>query len=384
MGIHWLIFIAVLVLVVQTILYKKRGVQKIGYDRFFNVRHTFAGEEVEMVEKITNRKLLPLPWLRLESSIQAGLQFEQQSDLNISSGDYYQNHRSLFSLAPYTEIVRRHKVFCAQRGSYLLQSATLTCGDLFGFHANSKPLRLSARLIVYPKIMEMDEIPLPSHSWQGDTVVRRWIVNDPFVISGVREYRSGDTLNHVNWKATARTGALQVHNHDFTANQRLMILLNFDVTEEMWTAVTEPELIELGLSYAASIAQYTIDKGLETGFGCNGYLQDLQDLTKEPLMIHPSLGHEHLTFIYEEMAKLVIARSSDFPTFMERELINQAGELTDFLLITAFVSQKMQQYIDDLRQQGHAVEILNLQKVKGESEHGVEPERPEEMAAGSY
>jgi uncharacterized protein (DUF58 family) len=381
MGIHWLIFIAVLVLVAQTVLYKKRGIQKIGYDRFFNVQHAFAGEEVEMVEKITNRKLLPLPWLRLESSIQAGLQFEQQSDLNISSGDYYQNHRSLFSLAPYTEIVRRHKVVCAQRGSFFLQSATLTCGDLFGFHALSKPLKLNARLIVYPKIMEIDDILLPSHSWLGDTVVRRWVVNDPFMISGVREYRSGDTLNHLNWKATARTGALQVHNHDYTANQRLMILLNFDVTEEMWTAVTEPELIELGLSYAASIAQYTIDKGLETGFGCNGYLLDQ---SKDPLMILPGLGQEHLTFIYEEMAKLVIARSSDFPTFMERELINQTGELTDFLLITAFVSEKMQQYINDLRQQGHAVEIFNLHKEKGESEYAMDSDRSEKMAAGDY
>ena len=60
------------------------------------------------------------------------------------------------------------------------------------------------------------------------------------MVSGVREYTYSDPLNRINWKATARTGKFKVHNLDFTANPRLMIYLNVDISENMWDAVTEP------------------------------------------------------------------------------------------------------------------------------------------------
>ncbi len=365
MSIHWIVFISIVVILIQSYFYRSKGLKKVYYDRFFNVKQTFAGEEIELIEKISNHKLLPLPWLRLESSVPAALKFQNQEEMNISSGELYQNHRSLFSLGPYTEIVRRHKVACPARGTYHLSSATLSCGDLFGFQGNSSPLKMNARITVYPKLMELSEIPLSTHSLQGETVVRRWIVNDPFMISGVKEYRAGDTFNQVNWKATARTGNIQVHQYDFTANQRYMLLVNFDVHEEMWTAVTEPELIETGISYAASIAQYTLHHGIETGFGCNG--KSIRT-PRDPLVISPGLGREYLTHIYEEMAKLIIERTSDFPTFMEREIIHRTKTKTDFLIITAFVSIKMQQYIDQLIKEGHSVNIIPLEMEKGEKQ----------------
>jgi uncharacterized protein (DUF58 family) len=378
MGIHWFIIITVIVLLLQSLLYKQRGLKHLTYQRYFNVENAFAGDEVEMVEEISNRKLLPLPWLRLEARIQTGLRFQTQSDLEISAGDYSQNHRSIFSLPPYTEIVRRHKVLCVNRGLYRLNSATLTCGDIFGFRAQAMSLQLDAMLAVYPHIMDMEDIPLPAHSWLGDHVVRRWIVSDPFMISGVREYRSGDALNHINWKATARSGSLQVHHHDYTANHRLMILLNYDVTEEMWDAVTDPELIEQGISYAASIAQYTSFKGLETGFGCNGYSIDAP---KESMVLSPRLGREYLTYIYEQMARLLIKRSCDFHTFLERLRNSHVSVPTDFLMITSSVSEKVQQHINELRQQGHAVEILILNKAKEEADHDRKnPSHSEQMA----
>ena len=135
---------------------------------------------------------------------------------------------------------------------YTLDSAAITCGDLFGLQEISKTFQIDANLVVYPKILSMEDILLPSHSLQGDVVVRRWIVEDPFIISGVREYNYGDPLNRINWKATARTGQLQVRNNDFSAHPRILIYLNVDISEDMWEAVTDRERIEKGISYAAS------------------------------------------------------------------------------------------------------------------------------------
>ncbi|RKN82221.1 DUF58 domain-containing protein [Paenibacillus ginsengarvi] len=359
MSVHWLLIVTALILYLQGKLYQWQGLRGVNYRREFDVSACFQGEEVQLVEVISNRKLLPLPWLRLESLMQSGLHFHSQSNLDISKGELLQNHRSLFSLMPYTQITRRHRVLCLKRGCYDLKSATMTCGDPLGLYTTFRFLQFDrqTRLLVYPERIPLSDIPLPSHSWQGDVTVRRWILDDPFRIAGVRQYQYGDTMNMINWSATARAGSLQVHRRDFTADHRIMIMLNFEITETMWGAVTIPERIEKGIAYAAAIASSCLSQGIDTGFACNGVLID--DPEKRSVRIPPSGGDAHLLDLYESMAMLQIERSEDFSDFLEYDLL-EGTKSTDFIVITSYVSEKMERQFDLLRHSGNAVQIVSL------------------------
>src|SRR5690606_26102701 len=110
----WLIIIVVVMIAVQGQIFFRIGPRKLTYQRFFNVSRCYAGEEIEMVERIANHKLLPIPWVRLESTLSADLKFARQKGQTIREGELFQNHRSLFSLMPYTQVVRRHKLVCAK------------------------------------------------------------------------------------------------------------------------------------------------------------------------------------------------------------------------------------------------------------------------------
>ncbi|MCX7749396.1 MAG: DUF58 domain-containing protein [Clostridia bacterium] len=359
MAVAWLIFFTFVFLIVQGKVYKKRVFKNLDYNRFFSASSVYAGENVEMVEIISNHKLLPVFWLRLESKISKYLEFEKQSNLNI---EHQQYHRSLFSLMPYTKITRRHKIRCLKRGFYQLSSAAMTSGDPLGIHQVYKDISLSSELLVYPKIISTDDIDLPTHSWQGDLVVRRWIVDDPFMVSGVREYHYGDPLNRINWKATAKAGRLQVHNTDYTANTKLLVLLNIESTEDSWDSLSDPDLAEKGISYASSIAYSAITKGIETGFGCNGYLLGQE---KAPVFIYPSCSTEHWIGLLEVMAKLVIERAVTFHTFLD-----EAMEMrnVDILIITPFINERLENKIEKMKASGNAVEILHLGHFPGEEE----------------
>lgn len=352
-GLAWFIFITFLVVFIQSCIYRKWGLSKVEYSRYFNKKAVFEDDFVEMVEIIYNKKLLPLPWIRIESKIDANLEFQRQANLDIK---HEQFHKSLFSLMPYTGITRRHKVKCKRRGFYTLDSAAITCGDLFGLQEISKTFQIDANLVVYPKILSMEDILLPSHSLQGDVVVRRWIVEDPFIISGVREYNYGDPLNRINWKATARTGQLQVRNNDFSAHPRILIYLNVDISEDMWEAVTDRERIEKGISYAASIANYAISKGIDVGFGSNAHIKGVEE---QSIRIRPAGGEQQLLYLLEVMAKMEIERDVTFYTFLEQDI---QGVLTgyDILLITCFISDRLETQINELRKNGNAVEVMLL------------------------
>jgi uncharacterized protein (DUF58 family) len=358
MGIAWVLVLAAVITILQSFVLGRWALSRLSYTRQFNVSTCFAGDTIEMVEVIENAKPLPVLWLRTESTIDAHLRFQNQEEFDIDQGQTSQHHKSLFTLMPYRRIRRRHKVYCSNRGIYQLESVSITGGDALGMQVKSKSISTQAKLTVYPQIIPMQELPIPSHDWQGDVTVRRWIMDDPFLVSGVRPYRNGDPMNRISWKATARTNHLQVQQHEYTADQRLYIYVNVELSETMRGAVTDQPLIEKGLCYAATLASEAIANGLTVGFGHNAHSQDRpSEFVKVPSMG----GREHLMALFEVMTLLEMKHRLPFHQYLEEDVLVMA-ERRDYMLITAHLSESIQQQIDRLRLADHSVQILRLEK----------------------
>lgn len=354
----WLIAVAFVIGIVQDAIYRRYGLARTMHARQFSEQAVYVGDTVDLVERIENHKWLPLPWLQVESMFPIGLHFASSQGTAMVTGQSFSYHQSLFSLPPYTKITRRHHITCTLRGIYGLQQTTLTCGNLFGMSAKFQKFVPSSELIVYPAILSLDDIPFPSHSWLGDITVRRFILPDPFTQAGTRAYESGDALRQINWKATARTAQLQVQKQDFTADLKLHVYLNFEVSEEMWEAVTDHDAVELGISYAATLAQYSILQGLEIGFACNGVVSN-DDRKNRFTRVSPDAGASHLHHLLTIMAGLTMRCSGSFYTLLEEDVL-QGTTRRDYLLISKYQSERLLQCADQLRELGNTVEWLQL------------------------
>lgn len=354
--------VTVVILFLQSLLFTVFAYHRLYYNRAFDRKTCFVGDEVELIETIVNRKILPLPWVVLESTLHASLRFHASDNLKVNEGMLYQHHRSFFSLRPYMQIRRKHRITCTKRGCYRLKTVSITTGDPLGFHKTSRVLQFHTELLVYPEILEIEELPAPSR-WMGEMTSDRLTTEDPFMISGTREYQYGDPMNQVHWKATARTGELHVHKRDHTADQTLMVFVNFEITENMWEAVTDPERIERALTYAASYVTHTLLKGGVAGFGCNGV--DI-DKKHDSVYVNAGRGRRHLLQIYETIARLVIERSNDrFQAFLQQEIERQPRQ-TDYILLTSFVNEAIDEQIETLRHMGNQVHVIWLANEKGE------------------
>ena len=350
--------------ILQSYVFGVFGISRIRYTRRFNVETCYAGDKVELLEVIENVKPLPVPWLRVESTIDASLRFRTDDRLEIDTGKRTQYHKSVFSMGPYRRIRRRHTVTCTKRGVYRLDTVSLIAGDLLGTKENHVQVPIKVKLTVYPQVMAMEDMPMPSHGWQGDITVRRWIVEDPFLITGVREYRSGDPMKHIHWKATAKTGSLQVYQHDYSAEQRLVVYLNVEDKETTTDLVTNEAMIEQGISYAATLVTDAIHRGINVGFGHNGTNPyDPESSGRLPI----SGGREHLLAMLTEMAKLELRCRWRFPAFLEKDLA-LTGERRDYILITAHQSEALQANVRMLQQAGHSVQLLMLEQQAAPSE----------------
>lgn len=366
MSLSLLVIAALAALCIQGQVYRRRGLSRLRYSRKFDRAFCYEGDEAEMHERIANDKALPLPWLRLEALLSSGLRFMHQDNLNITSGDRLQNHRSLFSLWGYTEIVRRHKVRCVRRGCYDLETVTMSCGDLFGFSQTVRTERVDARLLVYPRPAALAELPLPWRGWQGDYAVKRWTVEDPFLMTGVREYRRGDPLRSVHWKATARTGELHVREQGYTADHRIMVLLNVAVTEDMWGEVTDEALVEWGIRCTLTLVERGLSAGMPMGFGCNASSVD------EPgrcIRIPAASGSLQLTDVLDGMAKLQLFQTVNFYELLRLES-EIPGDPADYVIVTAYMNDKLREHIRVLEEQGGRVDVLPLEKEMKRHEAG--------------
>ena len=360
MTILWLVLVAVVLAGAQAAFFSRFGLARLTYQRQFSQRLVQEGEEVEMIEVLTNRKAFWVPWLRIESRMATGLHFGAQRNLDVT-GDLF--HTSVFFLMPFSRVRRRHKVQCLHRGYYPLCSITMTSGDLLGLHLTGEEMDLDCELLVYPKLLPKDSLSLPSSKWQGEAVVRRWIQPDPFLVNGIRDYQAGDSLRDVHWAATARTGNLQVKTHDFTADPKLWVLLNIQLTGRQWGEISpdQKELVEGGLRVAATLIDEGLKQGMEVGFATNAMQSGAP--REQPVIQPQGAGGQQWRLLMETLARLRLTVRVFMPTFLD-EFVSTRPSGQEFVIVTSYWDEALEQRAEALRHMGNEVHRLPYQGVR--------------------
>jgi uncharacterized protein (DUF58 family) len=351
----WIAVVVVLLAIGQTLYYNRRAIRRVQYSRSFSRSRVFAGEDVELTEVLSNDKLLPVPWVRVESRISSYLQFQQQENLNIAMDRF---HKSLFFLGSYSRITRRHRIRCARRGYYDCSLVSIVAGDLFGLARDKTEKQTEARLLVYPPILPPSQLPDTALKWQGDVTARRWILPDPILVTGIRDYRSGDPQRDVHWGATARTGKLQVKQRDFTVSPRALLVMNCQISPNLMGGM-EPnqlELLEHGVTLAASLAAWCVRSGVDVGLLANGENQLEEGVT---VYVEPRCSDAHLDRILRELSLLRLKKVLHIDSLLDKQLHAGITDM-DVLILSAYWDEGLEYRARALRRQGCSVTWLRI------------------------
>jgi Protein of unknown function DUF58 len=279
----------------------------VSYDRTLLPGRLFPGDGAELRIRIRNQKLLPLSWMSINDPVQFNviratrdlsdlLRFSGGIEVSESLGHSLVND---LAIGPFGEVERTYALTAVQRGVYTLGPAEIETGDLFGVFRHKANLGERLEVIVYPRIFRPEEIGLPFRESLGEVVARRSLYDDPTLIAGSREYRRGDPLRRVHWKATARTGELQVRFNDPSTTAKLMIVLNLNTFQHVWQGV-ELERMESSIDVAASLALWALQKRFVVGLRSNGVVAGAEETPR----IAPSAHPKQETHLLEHLARL--------------------------------------------------------------------------------
>lgn len=275
-----IILAAVAVMTIEARVFRKKAFEDLEYSVSLSVFEVFEGEEIYLYEEIRNNKLLPLPFLKVDTELPDGLSFhilEEDPKTQVKRDTYPRVIHSIFVLRSRQMVRRRWRVRCDVRGTYHLGDATLLADDVFGTSPVVKVIAAdksvsSATVAVLPKAIDLERNFTASRYTSGDFLVQSSLLTDPLLKAGVRDYVPGDPINRINWTQTAVRGSLMTNLEEFTNRHQFNIIMNMqarDIEKVIPGPPSNRAPVELCMTVVASILDGVAAESIPVRFICN-------------------------------------------------------------------------------------------------------------------
>jgi len=161
-------------------------------------------------------------------------------------------------------VTHSYRLRCTRRGVYTVGPLVAIASDPLGFAERSTVLAESFELLVHPRIDLVVDRPLTRQYEDPPVrppVSKPWPSGFDFI--GIREFRHGDDLRRMVWRATARTGQLMVREAEQGVTDRVMVVLDTDRGGHSPEEEGFSDSFETGVRAAASLAV----RHLRDGYG---------------------------------------------------------------------------------------------------------------------
>jgi hypothetical protein len=119
-----------------------------------------------------------------------------------------------------------------ERGCHMPGRIYVETGDLLGLRTKLRSFDLPFSVICTAAPAEEQPELRPLGGFLGDISVRRFILEDPSILLGYREYTGYEPMKAISWLQTARTGHLMVKQHDFTVDTDVAVLVDLEACKK--------------------------------------------------------------------------------------------------------------------------------------------------------
>ncbi len=310
--------------------FARNWIENLAATRECNRLSAEIGDTVAVIVSLKNTGTLPVTWVLLEDSLPRDALTQIPPRIRVKNKRY-----AIAGLAPGGVQTLNYQVTFLMRGYYQIGPLLAETGDLFGLHRRYRILTEPAYVLVYPKVVPLENYDLASRRPIGEVRMTHRLFEDPTRISGVRAYQNGDPLNRIHWRATARTGSLHSKTYEPSTIAGVTLLLDFH--KDTYPSRGEPYRSELAVTAVASLANTVYQMGQQIGFFSNGrdaadrirqegYRHDFRTRVEaqtklgmvdenerlRPVEVRNARGAEQLTRILETLARVELTDGLTF------------------------------------------------------------------------
>ncbi|MGC9348594.1 MAG: DUF58 domain-containing protein [Anaerolineae bacterium] len=329
-------------------LWTRRTMRQLETERRL-VNRAFPGEKIPVELRVRNNGWLPAPWVEMHDSL----------PVEMISPPFY---RRVLSLQPHQEKRFQYTLSPYKRGYYLIGPVIWRTGDLLGFLPQLAAQHRPEYIIIYPRVLALDKLGLPTQSPLASLPAPAPLFEDPTRILGVRDYRTGDSPRRIHWTASAAAGKLLVKRYQPAIARETLICLDLD--QDNYAFQRMIEAMELAITTAASLANHIIMReGLSVGLATQA-TDPLQESTVR-MSLPPRGERAHLIGILEVLARAQTYRRRPglddellhLDDFLRHESMRLSWGAT-IVVITGSETDELFDSLVYLRHQGFAVALV--------------------------
>ena len=163
----------------------------------------------------------------------------------------------------------------------------------------------------------------------GEQSVRRFILDDPTMLLGYRDYTGLEPMKQISWNQTAKVGRLMVRQHDYTTDRVAAVLVNMDCKRSA--------ALEECLKLIRAVCEQLEESKIPYELISNG------DLLSAPL----GIGRAHLFFILRRLGLSKPVGFTTFESLVGRCVRRRRGNCT-YIVITPEAGPDVRPLIDYL------------------------------------
>ncbi len=326
---------------------------KVFLNRSFLVENCYVGDVLPLTWKVSNAARFPISWIKFDTEFSPHMTVDDV----VSDGKEWVDFRGISRLPAKSDLIYNYTCTFNKRGYYLFRDVKFDTVDYLGIKKYEGNLCDRLSMYVYPNIKPIDLLLDKSQQLMGDKEVRRWIVEDPLIHVGSREYSSGDPMKSIHWNATAQTGKMQVKKFAYTTEISAMLLINSQTKDHFWQGA-EDELLERMVETAASYVSRFEKNNEGYGLSSNCPIQE----GASGVMISVAKGRKHYHKIFRALSQM-----SHYASCGMENIIDYSTRLnprsTRMVVITGVMSDRMMAAIRLGIQKGFDFEIITTKAV---------------------
>jgi uncharacterized protein (DUF58 family) len=237
---------------------------------------------------------------------------------------------------------------CKARGSQQLMGYRVETDFPFGIFRSYTVFNTDKPLLVYPKFDHLRHLEMPvGRRYQPGGVALASIVGDSMEYVGNREYREGDNVRDIDWKATARLNRPVIREYREEYFLRVAVILDTHVppsgpVEERRAA------FEDAVSVSATIGDYLARQE---------YIVDI--FAAGPNIYHLVAGRS-LAYLEQILDILACVNENPAESFaeLEPEVMENLTRISTVICVFLDWTESRRKFVQNMQQQGTGLKVL--------------------------
>ncbi len=302
------------------------------------------GEEIPITSVVENNRLMLVSYLRVEESF--------PPHFSVAKNVY-----SLFVL-PWQRVKRTYKIQGQKRGLHRITQSLLELGDFVGFSSEERRVTINQSLVILPKQVRLAESLVPLGPLGGEITVKRWIIDDPLMIIGIRDYTGNEPQRFIHWPSSAKFGSLMVKKLDFTSDNSVLVILNVEASRSRWQPIEE-ELIDAAVSLARGVLEEFEELKVPYGLVTNAYNDQSGNWGYQ---YHAGLGAGHLGALLHTLGSMHFR----VPGLFENTLADIRRTMGNYTTAVIVTPRLIEPYLEPINRLARAVPCTVVIAVEGD------------------